>query len=184
MFQLPSKTVPRKKVLSGTKCKYPFFFFFFNKVVKRSKGKQGFWKYAQSQQCSQQWDSKISQLLFDQYFRKVKPQYRTSSELKPRQALSFISNISSENQNDMKMLNPLHFIRGFTKLLQQGIWFLNEGRNCWDTPCAFRSLCMSQRSHHLLRMLHSSKLQAFIIYSLGCIGGFIFFLEEILSHSC
>lgn len=28
------------------------FFFFFNKVVKRSKGKQGFWKYAQSQQCS------------------------------------------------------------------------------------------------------------------------------------
>lgn len=78
------------------------------------------------------------------------------------------------------MLNPLHFIRGFTKLLQQGIWFLNEGRNCWDTPHAFQSLCMSQRSHHLPRMLHSSKLQAFIIYSLGLTGGFIFFLEEIL----
>lgn len=28
------------------------FFPLFNKVVKRSKGKQGFWKYAQSQQCS------------------------------------------------------------------------------------------------------------------------------------
>lgn len=52
MFQVPSKTVSSKKVLNTTKCKYLAFFFFFNKVVKRSKGKQGFWKYAQSQQCS------------------------------------------------------------------------------------------------------------------------------------
>lgn len=58
------------------------------------------------------------------------------------------------------MLNSLHFIRGFTKLLQSGIWFLNEGKNFWDILNALLGLCVSQRSHHLPRTLCNLKVQS------------------------
>lgn len=60
------------KVLKSIKCKYPL-----KKkkkeVVRGSRGKKGFLKYALSQQTREQRDSKISQPGFDLGFRKMKP---------------------------------------------------------------------------------------------------------------
>lgn len=44
-----------------------------HEVVRESRGKKGFLKYAVSQQTREQWDSKISQPGFDLDFRKMKP---------------------------------------------------------------------------------------------------------------
>ena len=44
-----------------------------HEVVRESRGKKGFLKYAVSQQTREQWDSKISQPGFDLDSRKMKP---------------------------------------------------------------------------------------------------------------
>lgn len=85
-----------------------------------------------------------------------------SSELKPRQALSFISNISSENGNDMKMLNSLHFTGGFTEVLQWGIQVLYGGKTFWDTLSALWGLCGSQIGVCAPKMFYSLKLLCLI----------------------
>lgn len=80
LFQLhhhpPTLPICISKVLNSTKCKYASFFSKEKKkkeVVRGSRGKKGFLKYAVSQQTREQWDSKISQPGFDLDFRKMKP---------------------------------------------------------------------------------------------------------------
>lgn len=80
----------------------------------------------------------------------------------------------------MKMLNSLHFTRGFTKVLQSGIWILNEGKTPWDTLSALQVLCGSQRSHCVPKIFYNLKLLSPINcpWVLEHRGGFSFFSED------
>lgn len=100
---------------------------FRDEVVKGSEGKKGFGKYALSQHDSEQRDSNISQLGFDQHFSKTEPSEQLVLGRETEEAfVSYLAHLARKSEGRTDAGSPSSSFP-VCKAAQGFMWFRDEG---------------------------------------------------------